>query len=436
MASLRFKVQKITSGYVDVEISNEELNEYMNGSYEESSKIARKARDCALYRAENFDDEVVWEPRENVKKEVYECPVVIYNFTDPEVIGEAVEDAGGGNVFLTYKIRAMENGEPSIIYGFYVPEVDVVTYQRVSVLDPVHVNYSGMEEWCAIEEDLAASPEFRRITKELTERGRSYTPGHYFPIYPVWKTTYNPEAVYANEDWALFTFIFKVFRMGKTVWYGCPVVKGKGSFKQASDEYVKAGETLFKVDLSLLTAESNMAAGKSTESVFKDPKVVSEEVAYAGGGMNYLIYEIAVKEDGMDSVLYAIFNSDDYEFMFQRASFFDPYETEGNEEWCDVPKGIDKDPQFFGILSELKKSTKMMSLGLYKRKYPERTYEYDPRITYADPSTEETYTQIFSVKKKGETVLYGYSINKKTCEVDYDHVVRIGAGPLGLAIRQ
>ena len=77
-----------------------------------------------------------------------------------------------------------------------------------------------------------------------------------------------------------------------------------------------------------------------------------------------------------------------------------------------------------------------MSLGLYRRKYPERTYEYDPSITYADPSTKETYTQVFSVKKKGETVLYGYSVNKKTCEVDYDHVVRIGAGPLGLAIRQ
>lgn len=435
MASLRFKVQKITSGYVDVEVSNEELKALI-GAHKDSTEVARKVRECALYRAVNFDDEVVWEPRRNVKKEICGCPVIIYDFTDPVVIGEAVEDAGDGNVFLTYKIRSMENGAPSIIYGFYAPEVDEVTYQRVSVLDPFRGIYSGNEEWCAIEEDLAASPEFRRITKELTERGKLYTPGQYSPMYPVWENSYDKDAVYVNDDGDAYTYVFRVVKMGRTTWYGCPVEKGRDSRNRASGGYVEAGESLYKINPTPLSVHDNVSETETAKTPFEDPKVVSEEIAYTGGGTNYLIYEVAVKEDGMDSVLYAIFNSDDYEFMFQRASFFDPCETEGNEEWCDVPKGIDKDPQFFGILSELKKSTKMMSLGLYRRKYPERTYEYDPCITYADPSTKETYTQVFSVKKKGETVLYGYSINKKTCEVDYDHVVRIGAGPLGLAICQ
>ena len=120
MATLRFKVQKITSGYVDVEVSNEELKALI-GAHKDSTEVARKVRECAFYRAVNFDDEVVWEPRGNVKKEICGCPVIIYDFTDPVVIGEAVEDAGDGNVFLTYKIRSMENGAPSIIYGYGYP---------------------------------------------------------------------------------------------------------------------------------------------------------------------------------------------------------------------------------------------------------------------------------------------------------------------------
>lgn len=47
-----------------------------------------------------------------------QAPVLVYDFTDPVVIGEELEDAGGGNMYLTYKIRVMGNGEPSIIYGF------------------------------------------------------------------------------------------------------------------------------------------------------------------------------------------------------------------------------------------------------------------------------------------------------------------------------
>lgn len=433
MASLRFKVQKITSGYLDMEVSDEDLKA-LTGAHEGSIEIARKIRECALYRAVNFDDKVVWESREHVKKEISECPVIIYDFTDPVVIGEAVEDAGNGKKFLTYKIRTMENGKPSIIYGFYAPEVDVVTYRRVSVLDPFPAYYSGLEEWCAIEEDLTNSQEFAKLTREIMERGKAYAsdPEGYCPMYPVWGNTYDKNAVYEGEGGYTYTHVIGVFKMGRTTWYGCPVEIKRTKPNRASGGYVEAGENLYRIDPTPLSVHDNVSETETAKTPFEDPKVVSEEIAYTGGGTNYLIYEVAVKEDGMDSVLYAIFNSDDYEFMFQRASFFDPYETEGNEEWCDVPKGIDKDPQFFGILSELKKSTKMMSLGLYRKKYPERVCKYDPRITYADPSTGKAYTQVFSMKKKGETVLYGYPVDKKTSEVDYDHVVRIGAGPLVL----
>ena len=69
MASLRFKVQKITSGYLDMEVSDEDLKA-LTGAHEGSIEIARKIRECALYRAVNFDDKVVWESREHVKKEI------------------------------------------------------------------------------------------------------------------------------------------------------------------------------------------------------------------------------------------------------------------------------------------------------------------------------------------------------------------------------
>lgn len=167
--------------------------------------------------------------------------------------------------------------------------------------------------------------------------------------------------------------------------------------------------------------------GKTT---FCDPEVISEEIEYTGGGVNYLVYEIRVKEDGQDSVLFATYNPYGEEFIIRRASILDPYETDGSEEWCNVPEGIESCPVFHKIFAELKQATLMMWHELYIRKYPERKYEYKPTAVYVDPDNGKSYRQVFSMKKKGETILYGYIVDKKTHEADYDHVVRIGAGPL------
>ena len=426
MAKLRFKIQKVTPGYMEVELIGDELKKYLSSSTPavEKKDILQKARGYA----ERFDPESpVWQDPAYSKIEVCkQAPVLVYDFTDPVIIGEELEDAGGGNMYLTYKIRVIEDGEPSIIYGFYVPDVDVVTYQRVSVNDTHGAYYSGLEEWFMIGEDLTINPEFECITNALKERGTALDhKGYNCRLYSAWPHIYNPEDTFENEDGDQFTQVFKVVRRGKTMWYGCPVKNGS-----IIEKICEAGSHLYRMVRTPLYAADEPQRNEESKTTFNILGVLSEEIAYTGGGVNYLVYEVAVKEDGQDSVLFIAYNPYDKMFLFRRASILDPYETEGDEEWCDVPEGIEDASAFYKLLAELKQATMMKWHGLYVRKYPEREYKYKPDAVYVDPDNGKTYKQVFPIKKKGETILYGYIVDENTQKTDYGQAIRIGAKSL------
>lgn len=427
MEKLRFKIKRTEEGYVDIDVSREELDVLFKGrsafAHDENWSAVMKNVYERAYKKAIVHDNVVWTAPE--KTAICGHPITVYDFTDPIVIGERIEDAGGGCEYLVYKIRVLEKGMPSIIYGFYVPDVNVVSYQRVSILDSIHVYYSGMEEWCVLDEELSTSPEFAKITEELRTRSIEYDSKKYFPVYESWTNPYNPEDIFENETGDLFTYIFKVVRMGTTTWYGCPVTRKNW---QVTDKVVKAGNALFKREISPLSVpdETSRPMTASGETAFCNPKVISEEIEPTGGGVEYLVYQIEAEEEGKRSVLYATFNCYEHEFCFRRASFLDPYETEGNEEWCDV-SNIDKDPQFFEILAELKQRSLLHHIGLYERKYAERKRAVQPDGIVYSMVTAQPYKAVFPVIIKGETVWYGYRLDETTGEVDFDHVERLGA---------
>lgn len=160
-------------------------------------------------------------------------------------------------------------------------------------------------------------------------------------------------------------------------------------------------------------------------SRFTNPRIICEEIEYTGGGCNYLTYGVETLENGKRSVLYGFYVSDYDEVRFMRTGILDPYETKGNEEWCDVPEDLSSSSEFAGIAKEIKENTLALYNGTYERKYPERKYPYDPRAVY---ETEEgsLFRQVFEVIRKGRPVLFGYRVNPKTGEANYDRAVKIG----------
>ena len=155
------------------------------------------------------------------------------------------------------------------------------------------------------------------------------------------------------------------------------------------------------------------------------PRVISEMLEYTGGGVNFLTYEIEAEENGKKSVFYAFYLPDEDAVIFRRAAILDPYETCGDEEWCDIPDGLPGSAEFKDIVDEIKARMLSYLHGTYKMKYPEREYGYDPSGVYEDKNGKR-YHQIFSLIREGKTIWYGYPVDKKTGTADYEHVKRIG----------